>query len=308
VLASSGYGGGLYWTSIPQLQTQFNGGTIYNVLVVSNSTVSNNPTSGGLLVTGGVGIAGNVSIGGRIFGDFSNATSSQRVSFQSTTTNGYTIVQAIPNGTNNTSSFRARNKSDIDNSSYLSIGVTSSTAELRSDVSGSGAYLPITMHTNGTERVRILNNGNVGVGIQAPIVPFHTVGNARVDGGLFVNGDIYATGVVIPGYSDARLKQVIGPIAAPLDIIASLTGVRYVPNQLAYDLGLANDNREQIGIIAQDAQALLSQIVSKIPLHNGDYLTVQYDRITAVLIEAIKELQAKIENLESIISDFSDKS
>lgn len=61
--------GNLFWTYIQALQQQFNGGTVYNVLAVSNTAVSISSSSGALVVGsygGGLGVSGNIYAGGNI--------------------------------------------------------------------------------------------------------------------------------------------------------------------------------------------------------------------------------------------------
>jgi hypothetical protein len=103
----------------------------------------------------------------RITGDFSNATNASRVSFQTSTVNGGTIVQAMPNGTGTFGIFRAVGSSDPDNASILTMQAIQGGTQLviiRSDITGTGTYLPMTFYTGGSERVRIDTSGSVGIG------------------------------------------------------------------------------------------------------------------------------------------------
>jgi len=104
------------------------------------------------------------STGNRITGDFSNATISSRVLFQSSTTNGATRVAAIPNGTGSTSALAAINNSNPTNAGWLQVSATSSEAQIASTISGTGTYLPMTFYTNGSEQMRLDTSGNVGIG------------------------------------------------------------------------------------------------------------------------------------------------
>lgn len=111
--------------------------------------------------------SGNINIattGARITGDFSNATASNRVMFQSSTTNGNTIVGAIPNGTAVTSALFLHNNSDPANSGYLNLNATSTAVNFNSTIAGTGSYLPVAFYTGGSERMRITSDGEVLVG------------------------------------------------------------------------------------------------------------------------------------------------
>jgi hypothetical protein len=117
------------------------------------------------------GANGNLSLhvpGARIVGEFSNATPSLRLSFQSKTTNGHTAVPAIPNGTATAAYFIAHNASTPDSSGYFYLGATASEAVLRSDRSGTADYLPIAFYTGAVQRVKIDTAGRVGMGTASP--------------------------------------------------------------------------------------------------------------------------------------------
>ena len=100
----------------------------------------------------------------RITGDFSNATLSNRVMFQTSTVNGGTSVGAIPNGTSVNADFSANSSADPTNASRARLSMTGVDARLSSDAAGTGAYLPMTFYTGGAERMRIDTLGQVLVG------------------------------------------------------------------------------------------------------------------------------------------------
>ena len=113
--------------------------------------------------------SGNLNFTGtnnRITGDFSNATAANRVAFQSSTTNGATVVNIAPNGTSTNASIIAFSDSAIANSSFLQMRCDS-TAEARftSGAIGSGTSLPMTFYTGGSERLRLDTSGNLGLGV-----------------------------------------------------------------------------------------------------------------------------------------------
>ena len=106
--------------------------------------------------------------GNRITGDFSNATSSSRVSFQSSTTNGVTYIHALPNGTSTNSGFSAFGNANPDNTNFMDISDNGIEARIRSGITGTGTYLPMTFYTGGSERMRLDTSGNLGIGTSSP--------------------------------------------------------------------------------------------------------------------------------------------
>jgi hypothetical protein len=113
-----------------------------------------------------VDINGNVimdSPGARFQADFSNATVSSRVAFQTNVSDGNTYVIAAPNGTGSTASWIAVNTADPANDPYTAITTTNTDSRLDAGSFG-GSYLPLTMYSGGSERMRIDNiKGNVAI-------------------------------------------------------------------------------------------------------------------------------------------------
>lgn len=101
--------------------------------------------------------------------------------------------------------------------------------------------------------------------------------------------------------SDQRLKTDVQTITSSLDIINQLNGVQFKwTNRSEPEFQISDDSSgPQIGLIAQQVQQVLPQIVK--PNGFKDYLTVEYDKLVAVLIEAVKEQQQEINTLKSEI-------
>jgi len=111
-------------------------------------------------------------------------------------------------------------------------------------------------------------------------------------------GSIRATGTIVAGFSDDQLKTKLGNIDNALDKVMSLSGFYYEPSQLALDLGYTTS--KQVGVSAQEVQKVLPEVVVPAPI-DDKYLTVQYDRMIPLLIEAIKELKNEVEVLKGQI-------
>ena len=98
---------------------------------------------------------------------------------------------------------------------------------------------------------------------------------------LKVNGKMYATKFITS--SDARLKTDIRPLNNALDTVLSLQGKQYRLIDEAV-------NQTDIGLIAQDVEKVLPQIVTQ---SEDGYKAIDYQSLTAVLIEAMKEQQGQ---------------
>lgn len=124
-------------------------------------------------------------------------------------------------------------------------------------------------------------------------------GNSYTIAGLTVNGAITATGNVTAYYSDDRLKSRLGYIDHAIKKVMSLKGFYYEANETAQALGYKAVR--EIGLSAQDVQAVLPEVVSPAPI-DAQYLTVDYARIVPLLVEAIKEQQIMIDALSAKVN------
>lgn len=126
--------------------------------------------------------------------------------------------------------------------------------------------------------------GYVGIGTASPSYTLH------------VNGSAYSSG----GWSgsDIRWKKNINPIENALESVLTLQGVNYEWRVDEYKDKNFEEGR-QIGLIAQDVEKTLSELVRT---DNEGYKAISYEKLTAVLVEAIKEQQKKIAELEDKIN------
>ena len=142
---------------------------------------------------------------------------------------------------------------------------------------------PMVFATNSTERMRILGGGNVGIGNTSPSVAL------GVTGAIIASDNITAYGTP----SDIRLKENIVVIDNALDKVKQLKGITY---------DLKSDGNRLTGLIAQDLEKVLPEAVyetSAVDNANDKHLAIRYGNTVGLLVEAIKELEAKIESLEN---------
>jgi len=111
-------------------------------------------------------------------------------------------------------------------------------------------------------------------------------------------GEIRATGDITAGYSDDKLKTRLGNIENALDKVSAISGFFYEPNKTAQDLGF--EVKREVGVSAQEVQAIMPEVVVPAPIDN-QYLTVHYEKLIPLLIEAIKELKAEVEEIKGQI-------
>ena len=112
--------------------------------------------------------------------------------------------------------------------------------------------------------------------------------STEVNGALTVTGDITAFATL--AWSDARLKENVEPLQDCLAKINKMQGVSYT---------FKPSGKKQVGLIAQEVLDIIPEVVE---LEN-DYYSVSYPNLVAVLIEAIKELNSRVEDLERRVAE-----
>ena len=146
---------------------------------------------------------------------------------------------------------------------------------------------------NGTQ-IAISSTGNVGIGTATPAQKLDVSGTIHA---LNLNGGATslstdASGNIIRTPSDERLKCQIASIDNPLEKVMQLHGVSY--NFI--DAERFGSDR-QMGFLAQDLEQVIPETVSS----GGEYKSVNYQEITALLAEAMKEQQKIIDQLRERI-------
>lgn len=175
------------------------------------------------------------------------------------------------------------------NNSGTRVGIGTTTPTTTLDVNGSVAFSG-NLYTTA---------GRIGVGTSTPTVPLDVVGTSRFSGGvgtgivemkadstypLKVTGKIFASDDIV-AFSDARQKRDIAPITDALHKVRSLVGVLYTDTT----------DQRKTGLLAQDVQAVLPEAVTTD--ENGN-LALAYGNLAGILVQAIKELSMKVDELE----------
>ena len=123
-----------------------------------------------------------------------------------------------------------------------------------------------------------------------------TTNGGDISGGSISGNSISSQNDIIAFASDIRLKTNIEPIENALDKVLNLNGFTYNFNEIGKGLGFDTLLRHA-GVSAQEVQAVLPEVIAPAPANN-DYITVKYEKLVPLLIEAIKELKKEIEDLK----------
>ena len=235
---------------------------------------------GGDIVTTGALNSGSITSG---FGSIDNGSST------------ITTTGAISAG-----SLTANGGVTIDNITIDGTEIDLSSGDLTLDVAGEIILDSddgvIRFKDAGTQIGNFANNSsNFHVNVSVQDKDFVVNGN---DGGSTITAmtlDMSGAGAAtfnndVTAFSDKRLKTDISNIENGLDKVMKMQGVHYKRNDI-------EDAKPQIGVLAQDIEAIVPEVV----LTADDEIqtkSVDYGKLTAVLIEAIKDLKAEIDELK----------
>jgi hypothetical protein len=152
------------------------------------------------------------------------------------------------------------------------------------DANGSGA-LAIHMHGTGVTK------GYVGFNTDLPTQQIDVNGNGRFRsiGSSASSGALHYTadGTLTINTSDERLKTNITTLNGALNKVNQLRGVTY-----NWKENPSGDTR--IGFIAQEVNSVVPELTFTNPNSADKYMGVHYDNVTALLVEAVKELSSGI--------------
>jgi hypothetical protein len=122
---------------------------------------------------------------------------------------------------------------------------------------------------------------------------FNSVGVGTAGSGTA--GEIRATNNITAYYSDERLKKKLGNIENALDKLLQINCFYYEANETAQKLGYLPIR--EVGVSAQSVERVMPEVVAPAPI-DEQYLTVRYERLVPLIIEAIRDLKNEIEVLK----------
>lgn len=124
-----------------------------------------------------------------------------------------------------------------------------------------------------------------------------------IKGNQRVQGDLEATGDVVAYASDERLKTNIRPIENALDMIEDVGAYLFEWDQEKCDeVGFTPRLPEEHGILAQELEKVAPDMVVNAAF-NHDYKTAKYEKLSVLLLAAVKELKKEIREIKSHLTE-----
>jgi hypothetical protein len=256
-----------------------NNGLVSNasgLFINANNGVTSNAS--GLFVTQGTGAVVN-STGVHVNATYiATLTVNSSVFSASSPTNTFTVGTSgyfVTNGNFGLGTSTPGSKLEV-------IGRISTTGQIAT----TNAEMTIGTGQNEEKRLRLQNaNTNLYFYISNTTFGLYSVTSAANRWTSDVSGNFTATGN-ITAYSDIRLKTNINTIENALNTLSKLRGVRYQRKA---------DRSDQIGVIAQEVEQIVPEVVIE---DSEGTLSVAYGNLVGLLIEAVKELSTKVDELE----------
>ena len=120
-----------------------------------------------------------------------------------------------------------------------------------------------------------------------------TANSATLSGDVTAT-NIYATNDIVANYSsDQFLKDNITVMTDPIDKLKAIRGVKFKWNNLIEDNRVG---KTEYGVIAQEVEDVMPSAVAT---NFKGYKSVNYNHIIALLVEAVKAIEARLETLEN---------
>jgi hypothetical protein len=247
--------------------------TANGITTLTNATEATSRTTGSLIVSGGVGVNGNVhatSFFGNFVGAFSGNVAGT-ASLATTATTATTATRVIATVTGTTSAELVRGNMGDNDQGRILVGATASNA----------GFLEIATADDGTEPIHVRQYTGVFTTLVRTATLLDASGNTIFPGTVTSNALVEQSSIVY--------KENINPIADALEVVNKLSGVLYDRKD--------KTQKNQPGFIAEDVEKILPNIVQL--NKDGQADGIQYTKLTAYLVEAVKALTQEVQELKS---------
>ncbi len=276
---------------------------VNNYVTLDDNTSSFDKDTGCFILEGGLGVEENINAGGNFTLTGIGTVGSHFEVGGNMVSSGTLIADGVVNfnSTLDATSSTAGGALTIDGGTAIAKklyvgGDTNLGGDLTigGDISASGGSISIDDGTFGNIRIAVTGDNEIdtssgGLTLDSTTGTTTVDDNLTVNGNLNVDGDGVFTGDVIAfSSSDERLKDNIAAIPDALTKVVGLSGNTFTWNEAS------NKEGDDIGVIAQEVAALGLPGLTTIR-DDGTY-AVRYERLIPLLIQAIKELNDKVEN------------
>ncbi len=200
-----------------------------------------------------------------------------------------------------------------DDTGTTNVHLDGGVGRLRLDTPGGGLRAELAADDAG--RLQLFNSSGVTVDLRGDAGQLELGGNGEdgrleiknAAGDITINcdgstGNIEADGMV--QRSDGRLKTNVTPLSNALDSVLALRGVRYQRKQVTAPAAAATGDGQRIGFVGQEVESVCPELVAT---DAEGYKAVDYSRMTAVLVEAVKEQQQLIREQAAALELISER-
>ncbi|MDG2288026.1 MAG: tail fiber domain-containing protein [Candidatus Marinimicrobia bacterium] len=160
---------------------------------------------------------------------------------------------------------------------------------------GSGGMFGVHVNPMGATNI---GDGYMGINVSpyGDLVDINAT-QTNINGDVNISGNLYAGGTFLA--SDRRFKKDINTVENALDKVLKLRGVNYYWKKMDFP-NKKFDDKLELGLIAQEVELVIPEIVGE---SADGYKAVEYQKLVALLIEAIKEQQTIIDGQKTEMAD-----
>lgn len=270
-----------------------------NVLFVDATNnrvgVNKTPAQGSLDVSGVIYGSANVEIGANYYhGDGSELSNMPYLSNNQNSTLGDSAVLTVSGATVNVASgsmmFHDGQDLIFGSNGLQNVTFNYNGTDDRLNVTGNSVHFDTNLFIIDTNANKISANAYID-GTKSYVVDF--TGDFRTIGNIDATGDITAYA------SDAKLKTNLQPIENSLELVDQIQAYHFDwDKEKCESVGFTPNRDSEHGVIAQEIEKIMPDLVVN-SAFSDEYKTVRYDRLTVLLLAAIKDLKKEIEDLKS---------